>query len=89
MSVHVVSSEVSLTKMIGSHGMELRREDSHVRVLSHDPVPGIGGAEQVDQDDVVLGHVMVLEYLHSFAHLVPRPRNKQYPLLSSLFNNNF
>merc|ERR1719244_1553578 len=73
--VHVVRSKISLTKMIRSHGMELGCENCHVRILSHDPVPGIRGAEKVDQDDVVLRHIMVLEHLHSFAHFVPRPHD--------------
>ena len=54
--------------------MELRGEDLHVRVLLDDPVPGLGGAEQVDQDDVLLRHVVLLQHLDGFTDFVTRSR---------------
>ena len=54
--------------------MELRGEDLHVRVLLDDPVPGLGGAEQVDKDDVLLRHVVLLQHLDGFTDFVTRSR---------------
>ena len=70
--VDVVSSEIFLSEVVWSDWMELRGEDLHVRELLHDPVPGLGGTEQVDQDDVLLRHVVLLQHLDCFTHFVAR-----------------
>ena len=70
--VDVVSSEIFLSEVVWSDWMELRGEDLHVRELLHDPVPGLGGAEEVDEDDVLLRHVVLLQHLDCFTHFVAR-----------------
>lgn len=72
--VDVISSEVFLSEVVWSDRMELRGENLHVRELLHDPVPGLGGTEQVDQDDVLLRHVVLLQHLDCFTHFVTRSR---------------
>ena len=72
--VDVISSEVFLSEVVWSDWMELRGENLHVRVLLHDPVARLGRAEQVDQDDVLLRHVVLLQHLDCFTHFVTRSR---------------
>ena len=72
--INVISSEIFLSEVVWSDWMELRGENLHVRELLHDPVPGLGGTEQVDQDDMLLRHVVLLQHLDCFTHFVTRSR---------------
>ena len=74
-SVYVISSKVFLSKVIWSDLMELSGENLHIGELLDDPVPRHGSAEQVDQDDVFLRHVVLLQDLNCLAHFVARPHD--------------
>ena len=76
--INVISSEIFLSEVVWSDWMELRGENLHVWVLLDDPVPRLGGAEQVDEDDVLLGHVVLLQHLDCFADFVARSRGERY-----------
>ena len=52
--VYVVSSKVFLSEVIGSHGVDFRGENCHLRIVQHNPLRGTGRAEQVDEDYVLL-----------------------------------
>ena len=52
--------------------MELCGQNSHIGILVHNPPGCSRSAEQVDQDDVVLRHLVLLQHLHGFANFIAR-----------------
>ena len=52
--------------------MELGGEHRHIRILVNNPPGSSRGAEQVDQDDVLLRNLVLLQHLHCFADFVAR-----------------
>ena len=85
----MVCSEISLAEVVWCHRVKLGGQDRHlgkgwsteeeqfphVRVLLHNSAGRCRSTEQVDQDDVFLGHLVLLEYLDGLAHLVTRAHN--------------
>ena len=70
--VNMVCAKVALAKVIWSYGVELGGEHRHIRILVNNPPGSSRGAEQVDQDDVLLRNLVLPQHLHCFADFVAR-----------------
>jgi hypothetical protein len=51
----MVGAEVLLSEMVGGDGMDLGGEDGHLRIVQHNPLGRARGAEQVDENYMLLG----------------------------------
>ena len=70
--VYVVCAEVALAKVVWSYRMELSGKNCHIGILIDDPPRSSRSAEQIDQDDVVFGNLVLLQHLHCFANFIAR-----------------
>ncbi len=53
--VDMVGAEVLLSEMVGGDGMNLGGEDGHLGIVQHNPLSRARGAEQVDENYMLLG----------------------------------